>query len=98
MISHYLLIGQAEDYHFLVMACDGIFDVYGDQELVEAIEREIKKVGKIDPQNLVRTMVRKSIERGSEDNITMMLIPLALHRIPVSEKILKKRVKVIFVS
>jgi len=64
---------QAND-DFLLLACDGLFDVYGNEEAIEFVIQEMTM-----HHNAHRTcenLSRKAIEKGSRDNITIVLIIL----------------------
>eukprot|EP00002_Diphylleia_rotans_P036150 TRINITY_DN7935_c0_g1_i5.p2 TRINITY_DN7935_c0_g1~~TRINITY_DN7935_c0_g1_i5.p2 ORF type:complete len:103 (+),score=23.35 TRINITY_DN7935_c0_g1_i5:212-520(+) len=60
---------------FLVLACDGVFDVLSNQEVVDCVVQEIET----DPTftgaaNRVRDM---AYQYGSTDNISVMVVGLA---------------------
>lgn len=61
------LDGQDE---FLILACDGVWDVCSDQEAVDLI-RDIE-----DPVNASQQLVRHALFSGSTDNITCMVVRL----------------------
>lgn len=62
------VIGTADE--FLIVACDGIWDVCTDQEAVDLV-RNI-----MDPKKASQTLVKYAIDNFSSDNITCMVIRL----------------------
>lgn len=59
----------AED-EFVIIACDGLWDVCTDQEAVELV-RDV-----MDPKQAAKTLVSNAIRKYSSDNITCMVIRL----------------------
>eukprot|EP00605_Chrysophyceae_sp_TOSAG23-4_P002884 GSChrysophyteH1.ASY1.ANO1.3179.1 assembled CDS len=62
------------DAPFLIIACDGVWDVFTDQEAVELIYEEYEKEGCAPFKYAAEMLVQASIERGSADNITVIVI------------------------
>mmetsp|Transcript_51517 Transcript_51517/g.122503 ORF Transcript_51517/g.122503 Transcript_51517/m.122503 type:complete len:458 (-) Transcript_51517:69-1442(-) len=60
-------LNPAEDC-FLIMACDGVWDVLGDEEAV-AICSEHRSV-----DNAAHALIRRSFEIGSDDNLTALVV------------------------
>lgn len=60
---------------WLVLACDGIFDVFSNQELREFVETRLANRG-LDGDGIVTDLVRASLEKGSKDNCTALLVRL----------------------
>lgn len=56
---------------FLILACDGLWDVIGDQEACELISNAN------DPDEAAKLLVRLALERGTTDNVTVMVIFLS---------------------
>lgn len=56
---------------FLILACDGLWDVIGDQEACELISNSD------DPDDAAKLLVRLALERGTTDNVTVMVIFLS---------------------
>ena len=55
---------------FLIIACDGLWDVIDDQEACELIKN-------IDePKEAARILVRYALENGTTDNVTVMVVSL----------------------
>lgn len=66
---------------FVVMATDGLWDVYDNQEVVDFINVQFKRVnGIMEPKKALNSvctsLVQSSRMRGSGDNITLMLLLL----------------------
>lgn len=55
---------------FLILACDGLWDVIDDQEACEII-RNIRE-----PNEAAKTLVRYALENGTTDNVTAMVVYL----------------------
>ncbi|KAL0491867.1 protein phosphatase PTC1 [Acrasis kona] len=61
-----------EDKHTqLILACDGVWDVLSDQEVVDLI-----KEGESTAQEMADKILRTSLEKGSKDNISVMVVLL----------------------
>lgn len=58
------------DDEFLIVACDGLWDVIDDQDACELI-RDIE-----DPNEAAKTLVRYALENGTTDNVTAMVVYL----------------------
>lgn len=71
---------------FVVLACDGVWDVMNDQEVVDIVhegmealrglEGRIKQEGKNLAEILARYVIEESLVRGATDNISCVLILL----------------------
>ncbi|KYF46163.1 protein phosphatase 2C domain-containing protein [Toxoplasma gondii ARI] len=62
---------------FLLLACDGLFDVFSSDEAVAFIRRRLSAMPPYeqDPQQVVTELVREAIhERRSRDNVTAILV------------------------
>ena len=68
-VSHTTMTGK-EDY--LVVACDGIWDVVDEQELVECIGSHLSK-GK-ERHTSAKALVEFAKSEGSGDNITAIIV------------------------
>lgn len=65
------------DDDFLLLACDGLFDVFGNQEAVDFVHTHLSAMppGEQDPCKTVADLVHEAIhERGSRDNVTAVLV------------------------
>ena len=57
--------------NFLILACDGVWDVISDQEAVDLIKNEP------DIQKAAEILKNRALEKGSTDNISVMVINLS---------------------
>jgi protein phosphatase PTC1 len=57
---------------FLVLACDGIWDVSDDQEVVDVV----RKAGVTDPKAASAAIIQHVISKQTKDNLTAMVIAL----------------------
>jgi serine/threonine protein phosphatase PrpC len=67
---HVLHVPLSERHKFLILGCDGVWDVVSDAEAVSAV----KDVH--DPKEMARKLVKLAIEKGSTDNVSVMAIRL----------------------
>lgn len=83
--QHQLVIATPEirverltsDDEFLLLACDGLFDVFTNQEACDYVRRELQSMNgnEQDPQAVVKKLVDDAIkERHSRDNVTAILL------------------------
>ena len=65
---------------FMILACDGLWDVLSSQEVVDFILEELEKIKKnkstngVGKNNIARTLGEYAIQKGSYDNITIIII------------------------
>lgn len=62
---------------FLLLACDGVFDVFSTQEAIDFTRARLAAMppGEQDPNQAARELVREAIDgRGSRDNVTAMVV------------------------
>mmetsp|Transcript_40564 Transcript_40564/g.126901 ORF Transcript_40564/g.126901 Transcript_40564/m.126901 type:complete len:682 (+) Transcript_40564:228-2273(+) len=65
----------APEDEFIVLACDGLFDVFTNEEVVQAVRAEMAQHQ--DAQQCVESLSRRAIhERNCRDNVTIVLIIL----------------------
>lgn len=67
------------DDEFLLLASDGLFDVFSSQEAVDLIRRKLLQMPLFeqDPQRVIREVVNEAIyTRQSKDNVTAILVNL----------------------
>lgn len=58
---------------FVLLACDGLFDVYSNDEVVELVRRSLRKHG--DAQRVCQELTHRAInERFSRDNVSVVLV------------------------
>ena len=68
---------------FVLLACDGLFDVFGDAEVVEAARAELAAHG--DPQACAEALAAAAIhDRGSRDNVSVVVVALGAAVTPPS--------------
>lgn len=65
---------HAED-EFIILACDGIWDVASNQELSEFVHGMLSN-GEVDLGNVCEECLDTCLDRQSRDNMTMMLVSL----------------------
>jgi len=61
-----------EDDKFLLLACDGVWDVFTHKEAVKFVLERLKETN--DPQMICNSLVEESLARRSMDNITVCLV------------------------
>lgn len=59
-----------DDDHFLILACDGLWDIIEDQDACELI-KDIE-----DPNEAAKCLVKYALEHGTTDNVTVMVVML----------------------
>lgn len=63
------------DDQFLLLACDGLFDVFTEEEVVEFVKENLEETG--DPQKCCEALTDDAINnRNSRDNVSVILIIL----------------------
>lgn len=60
--------------HFILLACDGLFDVFENEEAVALVLQEM--AGHRNAHRACEALSRRALERGSRDNITVVLLVL----------------------
>jgi serine/threonine protein phosphatase PrpC len=65
-----------DEHPFLILACDGVWDVFTDQEAVDFLLDEFSRAPDraFTEADAARLLVLASIERGSADNITAIVV------------------------
>jgi len=61
-----------DDDSFLILACDGIWDVVSEQQAAEIVVREADKESKL----VARTLLGTAIKSGTTDNVTVIVVKL----------------------
>ena len=61
------------DGEFLIVACDGLWDVMEDDEAVDAVRDHVAKNGLASRTDVASILVNEALERGSTDNITVIV-------------------------
>ncbi|KAL3508213.1 hypothetical protein ACH5RR_033595 [Cinchona calisaya] len=70
-VQHFLL---SDDDEFLIIGCDGIWDVMSNQDAVSLVRRELRHHG--DPQQCARELVHQALRMDSSDNLTVIVVCL----------------------
>jgi len=65
---------QETDTH-LVLACDGLWEVVPKEKVMELLWKSYQE-GTHDPTALAEILVKKALESGSKDNVSVMVIQL----------------------
>jgi protein phosphatase 2C family protein 2/3 len=74
----YLYLDPVQD-EFLILACDGLWDVFSSQEAVDFVRNRLRQmpVTEQDPQRVARELVNEAIyEKRSGDNVSVMVVTL----------------------
>jgi serine/threonine protein phosphatase PrpC len=66
-------LSSVGDAPFLILACDGVWDVISDQEAVDLIMAGFKEKQGPD-SDAAKRLVMTALERGSGDNITAIVV------------------------
>lgn len=61
-------VSLTQDCEFLVVACDGLWDVVSDEDAVEAVKK------KPTASEAARYLTRMAYNKGSQDNISVMVV------------------------
>ncbi|XP_050372663.1 probable protein phosphatase 2C 13 [Argentina anserina] len=64
-----------EDDEFLILSCDGIWDVMSSQYAVSLVRRELRKHN--DPQQCARELVKEALRLYASDNLTVIVVCLS---------------------
>merc|ERR1712050_326309 len=60
-----------------VLACDGVWDVMTGQEVAEMVREALSKDADADLGNIAASIVRTSLDKGSRDNVTAMVVQMS---------------------
>lgn len=61
-----------EDDEFLIMGCDGIWDVMSSQHAVSVVRRGLRRHD--DPEQCARDLVMEALRRHTVDNLTVIVV------------------------
>ncbi|MCE3215888.1 hypothetical protein HAX54_003994 [Datura stramonium] len=61
-----------EDDEFMILGCDGIWDVMSNQEAVNIVRRELRLHN--DPQQSARELVNQALCKDTDDNLTAIIV------------------------
>ena len=65
--------GPFTDGEFLIVACDGLWDVMKDQEAVDYVRNHVDANGKESQSKVAYILIEEALRRGSTDNITVIV-------------------------
>lgn len=68
--------GNEITHPFLILACDGVWDVFSDQEGVDFVNDKIRQNNNNICPDAAKYLVQAAIDRGSSDNITVIIVYL----------------------
>ena len=63
----------SDDAEFVVIACDGVFDVLLDEDVTQLVKAEAKE-GRM--KSCAERIIQEALDRGSTDNVTALVIAL----------------------
>jgi len=72
------------DAHFLVMGCDGLYEKFTNDEIVSYIKN---KISSQPLEAVIQQLVEEALDRGTEDNITVIVVNFK----KAYKKLLKKK-------
>ena len=66
-----------EHDEFILVACDGLFDVFSSQQAIDFCRQSLLRMDNMDPQRVAFKLVEDAVDiRKSRDNVTALLIML----------------------
>ena len=86
---------------FVVIACDGLWDVISSQECVELVKEKICEQEDCSGESLAESLVQFAIDRGSLDNISLIIVflkPLSLLKMLFKESHKKRGSKNLLIN
>lgn len=69
-----------KDDKFIIIACDGLWDVMGNKQAVDFVLNEMKQISKIDnnftnnKNNIAKKLAQHAINTGSYDNVSIIIL------------------------
>lgn len=70
---HIFVVDITEKDQFMILGCDGVFDVMSDEETV-ALVKEISTSKNNSELDAAKIIAREAVRRGSTDNVTAMVV------------------------
>lgn len=64
---------DTEKDFFVLLACDGVFDVYTHEEVAKMASTGLK-VNNMDPEAAARDVVISALQKGSTDNCSCLIV------------------------
>jgi protein phosphatase PTC1 len=62
--------------NYLIVACDGLWDVASDQEVADAVMAPVEEGAVKTAQVLANKLLIKALKQGSTDNVSIIVIAL----------------------
>jgi serine/threonine protein phosphatase PrpC len=66
------------DELFFVLACDGLFDVMSDQEVVDWVHDRLASTND-DLETIAERLAHHAVDIGSTDNVSVLIVTLPHH-------------------
>ncbi|KAI3683692.1 hypothetical protein L1987_84205 [Smallanthus sonchifolius] len=66
-----------DDDEFMIIACDGIWDVFANQEAVSLVRRQLRQHN--DPQNCAKELINQALRLHATDNLTVIVVCFSSH-------------------
>jgi len=73
-IPHVQVITLTNEDEFVLLACDGVWDVFEYQEAVDFVRKILNETH--DAKTAAKEIAQKALDKGSRDNITALVITL----------------------
>ena len=74
-----------DDFSFIVIGCDGIFDVLSNEELVECVKIVLNEKNNLDVNLICKEcsnmIIKSSLAKDSFDNVSCIFIALNLKKV-----------------
>ncbi|RYH24738.1 protein serine/threonine phosphatase 2C family protein [archaeon] len=67
--THFII---EDSYEFMILACDGLWDVFSCQEAVNFVRKRLSVT--MDVQQTAKDLIIKAIERGTQDNTSVIVV------------------------
>uniref|UniRef100_A0A914XWL0 PPM-type phosphatase domain-containing protein n=1 Tax=Panagrolaimus superbus TaxID=310955 RepID=A0A914XWL0_9BILA len=67
-----------DNFRFIIIASDGLFDVFEDEELIQKVNLYLQTNGNESFPKLAHFLCLEAINHGTEDNISVLIIKLSL--------------------
>jgi serine/threonine protein phosphatase PrpC len=66
-------IDLTPDIEFIIVACDGLYETFSNEEVIEYVKKALED-DKSDIKAIAKALADEAIDRGSGDNITVIII------------------------
>ena len=71
----HVIVRDADRDDFVLLACDGVWDVMSNETAIKFVHTRLKKTRNL--ENVVGRLVRRCLQLGSRDNITVLLVVIS---------------------